>query len=117
AAAQALPRLGRRALEAARGARIEHLLGAAAEIGEELVLAANHLRPEGGTEGLASRWYACRTRQGATLALPFRQAAIQHRDTVVAEDAEHPPRASGARQAIGVVGDDVVVVADPEGLD
>jgi hypothetical protein len=45
---------------------------------------------------------------------PFGQAAIEHGDILVTEHAEHPPDARRTHQAVLVVDDDAVAVAQAE---
>ena len=47
-------------------------------------------------------------RQRTALALPFRQAAVEDRDVLMAEHPEHPPGARRRKQANGVVDDDLL---------
>src|SRR4051794_31827559 len=51
---------------------------------------------------------------GAVLALPFLEAAIQHRGVVVAELAQQPPDAGRPPDIGGAVGDHAGAVADAE---
>src|SRR6185437_5727139 len=60
----------------------------------------------------AGRYLWRRRLERSPFALPFRQAAIEQRDIVVAEQAQHPPRAPRRRQPVGVVDDDPVAVSD-----
>jgi hypothetical protein len=46
--------------------------------------------------------------------LPFRKAAVQHGDIVMAEDAEHPPGARGREKPRGFIDNDFLAIADPE---
>ncbi len=55
--------------------------------------------------------------QGAVFLLPNRQATIQHGDTLLAEDAEHPPGARGGEDALLIVNHHLVGVADAQGRD
>jgi hypothetical protein len=48
----------------------------------------------------------------AAFGLPLRQAAVEHRHLVMAEDAEHPPGARRRIEPVAVVDDHVLAVAD-----
>src|SRR5690242_15949236 len=107
ARAQARPRLLGAALETGAGPRVDHLLALCREIAEHLLLVAHQERVEPrGEMALAQR----RNIIGdpAPLGLPFRQTAVEDGDVLVAEDAQHPPRAPSRAQARAVVDDDLV---------
>ena len=116
AAAQPRPRLGLGGGEAAAAARIQHLLATAVEIGAQLVDVAHQRAPRARRERPRPRARPAGL-QGPPFGDPFCGAAVEHRDIVVAEDAEAPPHPGGATHPGGVVGDDAGAVAEAEGAD
>jgi hypothetical protein len=94
AAAQSRPGFRRGAVEPAGGARIDDLLPAGREVVDEGASVADHCRVEPRRE--MALWRARhRHVERPPLGLPFGQAAVEDRDIVVAEEAQHPPGAPG----------------------
>ena len=64
------------------------------------------------------KWRSCGRRrhvgQRAALGPPLRQAAVQHRDVVVAHEAEQPPHPGRGDEAVVVVDDDPAAVAEAQ---
>jgi len=48
---------------------------------------------------------------------PGFEAAVEHGDVGMAHDAEHPPAAGGGEEAVLVVADDAVAIAEAEAAD
>jgi hypothetical protein len=66
----------------------------------------------GGKTGRFGRWRAFFQR--AVFGLPFGQAAIQHRNLVMAHGAQHPPDAGGGKQSGPVIDHHHVAIADSQ---
>src|SRR6266511_576261 len=113
--AKARPRLGHLALIALVGAGIDHLLGAAGEIGDELLHAARAPRIERRLERRRLRRHLALL-DLAAFGDPLLQAAIEYAH-VLAERQEHPPHPGCGDPAAGIIDYDRVVIADPEPAD
>jgi hypothetical protein len=98
-------------------ARIDELRRAARQLGPDRVEAAYQLGPETRGEPRVLLRFDRAAFDRSPLAQPFRQAAVEHRDGVVAHDAEHPPHPRRAHDAVHVVGEDRRPVAEPHGPD
>src|SRR5437899_12701753 len=110
--AKARPRLGHLALIALVGARIDHLLGAAGEIGNQLLHAARAPRIERRGERLRLRRHLALL-DLAALGNPFFQAAVEYAH-LLAERQEHPPHPRRGDPAAGIVEPDRYRIPDPE---
>ena len=122
-AAEALARLSREAdivvltnlQDECRTARIDQLVRGRAGDGADMLLVGERgsieLRREVAARG---PWLALLDRP--PLRDPFRQAAVEDRDTARAEASQHPPGARAAMMRRIVVDDDPVPIADPERL-
>src|SRR5215212_10833178 len=115
AGAKARPRLGHLALIALVGAGIDHLLGLACEVGDQLLHAARAPRIEHSLEGGRLRRHLTLLDRAA-FRDPLLQAAIEYAH-VLAERQEHPPHPGCGDPAAGIVEHDSVVIADPEPAD
>ncbi len=107
------PRLGIGAGEAARGAVVHHLLGRMLEVRQHLLEAPHELGPEAGLEACLRRPDRPIVERPA-LGAPLGEAAVEHADVVMAEDAQGPPDPGRAERALGVVDDERVRIADAE---
>src|SRR5947199_8487896 len=112
-AAQSGPGFGCRTVEAAGGAGVDHLLTPGREIAEEGSLVAHQRGVEARGEGARlRRWY--RGVDRPALGLPLRQPAVEDRNFVMPEEAQHPPGAPRRGEPGAIIDDDAVIIADTQ---
>ena len=103
-AAHAGPRFGLGRSEASGAPRVQDLFGAAVDVGEHVLAAADQFGP--GPDAVADG-------DGTALDEPFGQAAVKHADIAVPHGPEGPPDPRGARRADRIVDDDPIISRDP----
>src|SRR5437588_2670206 len=111
AAANLLARLGLLAAKAAGRARIgDHR--ATADRLAHFALVAHHHRPELGGEMALLRLPGRAVLDGAAFRFPLGKSAVENGNVVMAENAEHPPDAGRREEALGIVADHLLAIAD-----
>src|SRR5690606_33745109 len=94
-------------------ARIDNVRGLVVDDGLHVVYVAHEIEIAPGGEMTRRARTGFTHHQGASLAFPFRKAAVQHAHLVGAHDAEHPPYPRRAEHAVPVVDHDPLTIADP----